>query len=77
MSDQEGASVPAASAEKRLAQNEADESKGDKKARPNNWARDANPPGASRRIPKKKIALLLSFCGTNYQGMQMYVPFVT
>ena len=24
--------------------------------------------------PKRKVALLLSFCGTGYSGMQMYVP---
>lgn len=30
------------------------------------------------KFPKKKVALVLAYLGTNYQGMQMYVgwPFI-
>jgi len=29
-----------------------------------------------KRRPKKKCALLMGFCGTGYQGMQMYLLFI-
>ena len=45
---------------------------GSKKQRTDNWYKQ-NPPGSSTRAPKRKIAMLLSFSGTNYQGMQRCV----
>ena len=33
---------------------------------------DPNEPKEPRK-PKKKVAVLVGFCGTGYQGMQMYV----
>ena len=32
---------------------------------------DKREPGLVKRIPKKKVALLLSYCGTGYNGMQI------
>jgi hypothetical protein len=37
---------------------------------------DTLEPGSTSktRLPKRKCALMLGFCGTGYNGMQMYVP---
>ena len=41
------------------------------------WATSGKKPvrdgPAPERRPKKKVAVLVGFCGTGYQGMQMYV----
>jgi hypothetical protein len=51
--------------EKKISKNQSKEEKR------NSVKFDKREPGLVKRIPKKKVALLLSYCGTGYNGMQI------